>query len=301
MSVESPVVKTSAVSTDQPEAGQQKEVKSDGSIKDLDTPTTSAVAEQSTEDQNSTAATDDAGKNDDAVTEEEKDGETSRWIGKRLERAKAKEREAAKAEIEYWKNVAAGKTAQTNTPAPVQQAVQAGKPNFSDYQDIESFTDALTDWKIEQKLTQQNQQAHMQQVHNTYQQRVAEFAKKAPDFEKVVGEFISTYQNENVPELNTVVFESDVGPAIVHYLAKSETEMERILSLPSHRRIIELGKLEDKLKGNVATVVKEPKVSKAPAPITKETGSAVVAKSILDKDLTMAEHRALREQQKKRF
>lgn len=288
----SPVVETSAVLSTQQEPGQANETIDDESAKS--TTEAQAATEEGTEDQTGSAIQDEKGKNGDT-----NEGDTSKWIGKRLERAKAQERANAQTEIDYWRNAAMAKA----DTAPQQSTVQAAinKPLFADYDDIETFTDALTDWKIDQKISQQNQRTHIEKVHNTYQERVTEFVKKAPDFEKVVQEFINTYQNENVPELSVIAFESEVGPQIVHYLATSETEMERIIALPSHRRNIELGKLEDKLKGNAAPVAKEPKISKAPVPITKENGSAVVVKSITDRDLTMAEHRAIREKQKKRY
>ena len=292
MSNDSPVVETSAVLSTQQEPGQANETTDDESAKS--TTEAQAATEEGTEDQTGSTTQDENGKNGNT-----NEGDTSKWIGKRLERAKAQERANAQTEIDYWRNAAMAK-AGTVDPG-VQSQAASDKPSFSDYNDVETFTDALTDWKIDQKLKDQAQRTHIEKVHNTYQERVTEFVKKTPDFEKVVQDFINTYKNENVPELSVIAFESEVGPQLVHYLATSETEMERIIALPSHRRNIELGKLEDKLKGNAAPVAKEPKISKAPVPITKENGSAVVVKSITDRNLTQAEHRAIREKQKKRF
>ena len=210
-------------------------------------------------------------------------GETSdnKWIGRRLERAKAKERQAAQAEIEYWKNAALGKnTAVENVAQTEPQAVFTDKPKFSDFNDIDAFTDAVTEWKLEQKLAQVSQQTQLQQVQKTYAERAAEFAKKAPDFPQVVHEFIKDYEGVNVPELMTVAMESTVGPDLVHYLAKNSHEMERILELPSHRRLIEFGLLENKIKA--PAVVKPTKLTQAPQPVTPVSGSAPSNKTLED-------------------
>lgn len=289
MSLESPVVETSAVSTENQEPGQANETKIDESA--TSTSEVQATTEKGDADQSTTTSQDETSKDGNATTDED----TSKWIGKRLERAKAKAREEAHAEIEYWKNAALGKT--NAEPVATRQPQIESKPVLANYNDFESYTEALIDGKIAQRLTEANQQTAVRQVQSTYQTRAQEFAKTVTDFGPVVQDFLETYKNVEVPELPTIVYESEVGPALVHYLAKNDHEMERIIDLPSHRRLIELGKLEDKLK--TAKSVTPPKASKAPAPIVPEKGSTPSKKDLTDPTLSQAEYRELRMKQVK--
>lgn len=289
LEIESPVVETSAVSTEQPEPGQASEAKIDESAKS--TSEAQATTEKGSEDQTATTNQDEVSKDGNANPDED----TSKWIGKRLERAKAAERAKVQAELEYWKNAAMGNT--KAEPEKNQPTVTQSKPVLANYNDIESYTEALTDWKIGQRLTEQNQQSQVRKVQETYQTRAAEFAKTVTDFGPVVQGFLESYKDVEVPELPTIVYESEVGPALVHYLAKNDHEMERIIDLPSHRRIIELGKLEDKLKTGKS--VQPPKASKAPAPIVPEKGATPGTKDLSDPNLTQAEYREMRMKQVK--
>lgn len=285
----SPVVETSvSVPNEVLESGQTEEQKKSEIAAESD-PT-----EEVSETQNTDTTSDEGSKDEDPESEEDK-----KWIGRRLERAKAHEREKAAAEIEYWKKAAmATQGTQPQNPVQVQQQVVASvpKPVLADYKDIESFTEAVADWKIEQKLAQVQLKTQEQKSVETYQSRATEFAKVVKDFEPVINEFMKDYANVDIPELKTIAFESEAGPQIVYHLAKNVADMERILELPSHRRIMELGKIEEKLKGSKTAPVAK-KV--APAPIKPEKGGAAVKKDLTDPNLSQKEYRALRLQQRK--
>jgi len=49
------------------------------------------------------------------------------------------------AEVEYWKQQALAHK------APQEQVVQDGKPILDNFETVADFTEALTDWKLEQK------------------------------------------------------------------------------------------------------------------------------------------------------
>ena len=223
----------------------------------------------------------------------EKDPDTEKWMGKRLERAKAKEREAATAEIEYWKQQAQSKQA----PQVPTVQVSQDKPQLGQYETVEGYTEALTDWKLDQRFAAQQQQTMQQKSLGNFQTRMEAFAAKTPDYVAAVQSLIDDYKNVNVEELNKFCLDSEVGPELAYHIAKNPHLMDKILELPSHRRYVELGKLEDKFSKKE---IIPPKVSKAPAPITPEKGSTISEKTLTDPNLSQAEYRELRMNGKKR-
>ena len=171
-----------------------------------------------------------------------------------------------------------GEQPQQTQPA----AVPADKPKFSDFNDLEAYTEAVTDWKSQRALTQVQQQTQVQQLAQTYEQRLAQYRTEVPDFDDVMTEFVEDYGDVNVPEIVQVAMESNVGPQLAYYLAKNTEEVERIAKLPSHRRLLELGKLEDRLsRPKTTNSVAEPvkKVTSAPPPVKPVRGTGKVESS----------------------
>ena len=114
--------------------------------------TSESVAEEneadSTESVESTE-NDSGNENSDADAESESESKKSgKGFEKRIERFNRRLAEK-EAEIEHWRKVAL-QSAQGGTqqvqPA-TQPIVSSEKPKFSDYNDIEAYTDAMTEWK----------------------------------------------------------------------------------------------------------------------------------------------------------
>ena len=275
------VENVNAEPTEQQETGQSQEAEKS------ETTEASETTEKSVEEQTDAATPDEGSKDVD-----------SKWIGRRLERAKAAERSKANVEIAALReeNERLKTSHSTNVNTNV-NTVTTDKPRMADFQDLETFTESLTDWKLEQKFKQVSANTTQQKTIETYQSRAKELVKTIPDFESVVTTFINDYSAVQIPELTTIALESEHGPKLMHYLATHESDMERIIELPSHRRLIELGKLEDKI-GNVKAP--EPVVlKKAPAPVTPEKGGSSARKALTDPTLSQAEYRQQRMAQRK--
>lgn len=244
-----------------------------------------------------TAQTDDVG--DDETDESPK---PKRGFAKRIERFNQK-LSAKDQEIEYWRQVAL--KGQAPQQQPTADGVASGiKPKFSDFNDIEAYAEALTDWKLSHSLSQVQQQTAMMQTAKTYEARLEQFKKTAADFDDVMTEFVEDYGNMNVPEVIQVAYESDVGPQLAYHLAKNPTEFERIAKLPSHRRLLELGKLEDKIsaQSQTAAPAKETKkISAAPKPVQPVKGTGKVESlDLSDPNLSYSEWLKRREATLKR-
>ena len=224
-----------------------------------------------------------------------------RGFAKRIEKFNQK-LSAKDAEIEYWRQVALKAAPQDSGVVATPQSSQA-KPKFSDFNDIEQYAEALTDWKLQNSMSQVQQQTAMMQTAKTYETRLEQFKQSTRDFDDVMTEFVEDYGNINVPEVVQVAYESEVGPQIAYYLAKNTQEFERIAKLPQHRRLLELGKIEDRIVSQQkSTPVRETKkISEAPKPVQPVKGTGKVESGDLsDPNLSYSEWLKRREATLKR-
>ena len=248
------------------------------------TPTEATTSDDSSESVEQTESDSDA-------EAEAEDKPKKRGFARRVEKLNARIA-AREQEVEYWKSVALRGEQPQQTAQP--QPVAADKPKFSDYNDLEAYTEAVTDWKVQRALAQVQQQSQVQSLAQTYEQRLAQYKAEVPDFDEVMTDFVEDYGDMNVPEIVQVAMESNVGPQLAYYLAKNTDEVERIAKLPSHRRLVELGKLEDRLsqpKTQKPVVEPAKKVSAAPAPVKPVRGTGKVESStdLSDPNLSYSE------------
>ena len=221
---------------------------------------------------------------------------------------------AAEEEANYWRSEAMkAKTqpnAQTQNVSQYTSTDASAKPILSQYNNVEEYTEALTEWKVEQKLKQKEQQQYQTKNLDTYNQRVNAFKEKTPDYEKVVAR---TSDWATAPEISQAIVESDIGPEIVYFLAQNKAELDRVNSLSSHKRFIEMGKIEDKLIRQAkkeARAAEDNKsmtknVSKAPQPLSATNGKKNInldasSESISDKEWRLAREAQLREKHSRR-
>lgn len=162
-------------------------------------------------------------------------------------------------------------------PAPEAEKAQ---PKPEDFTTVAEYTDALTDWKVDKKFAEREQQqaadkarAEAEAATKAFQTRLAAAIKEIPDYQEVIdgSEAIARHHILNY------LIESDIGPKLQYHLAKNPDVLDRLNQLSPIKAIAELGKLETKLEKPV-----EPKaeaklnaivpVSQAPAPITPIDG-----------------------------
>ena len=200
-------------------------------------------------------------------------------VKKRIHR-EAKKVAQANQEAEFWKQEAL-KQKQATEAIP-QQPVYDNKPQLAQFNNNwEAYTEAVADWKLQSYVRQQEQvkvQAEQKQLVENYTKREQAFAKVNPDYHEAIADVA------NVPvhnDIRQVIWESDAGPALAYHLAQHTDEIERLNNLPQHKRLLELGKLEDRFAKK--TINKTTTTRPAPAPIKPVGGSApVISKSIFD-------------------
>lgn len=191
---------------------------------------------------------------------------TDEELKDRIERATAKA--AARAERRAFREA---KELLTQF-VPQQQAEKSGdgRPSREQFQDDESFIDALTDWKLDQRERGQKQVEQQRQVKTLAEktEKIYAEAEKIPGFDR--DDFDSL---PLTPVIAQALTDSDVAPKLMAYMAQHPEEVSRIGALSPARQAVEVGKLEVKL----TTTAKAPK---APAPIETVTGAAAGVKSL---------------------
>jgi len=141
------------------------------------------------------------------------------------------------------------------SPQSVQQQEQhaepvQGRPIREKYASEDAYTDALVDWKLEQRSAQERTQSLSSKTENMYAQ-----AAKLPGFDREDFNALPL-----TPAISQALVESDKGPQLMAYMTANPGEVERIAAMSAVQQVKEMGRLEDKLSA-------APKTSKAPAPI----------------------------------
>jgi hypothetical protein len=165
----------------------------------------------------------------------------------------------------------------------VKPAEQQGqpKPNRDQFANDSDFVEALTDWKVTQRLPQIAQQAQQTSQRTTVEQAFAnrEAAIKAEikDYDDVIAEAADVVIPQDVAE---AILTSDLGPNIRYYLATHVDEAEKLNQMPAAAAVRQIGRLEAKLESEKK--VYHP-VTKAPAPITPVNSGGGAVETDLDK------------------
>jgi hypothetical protein len=210
-------------------------------------------------------------------------------------------RHDAEREAAYWRGKA--EAAASAAPVTTKQEVAAPtqRPDLSNFQDYNSYVEALTDWKTEVKIqevlqqskAQENQDRQTQQVQSIAQEwatRQDEARKTLEDYDEVLGS-----ANINVsPAVTDILLTSDKGPVVAYHLAKNPAIVEKLNAMSPLKAAREIGRLE-------ATMEAAPSITSkaAPAPATV-TKTATTSSSDLGR-MSMEQYKAARAKQGARW
>jgi len=155
--------------------------------------------------------------------------------------------------------------------APKQEA-----PDISNFDTFEEYSDALAEYKYQQKIQQaQNQQSQQTQAQKNAQEWVAKVEKVrsvAPDFDAV---FSNVASIEFAPMALEAVAQHPKGAEIAYMLGKDVGEAYRIAALPPSLQLMAIGEIAAK-----TSLPKQKAVSTAPAPVKPVGSSSGGKKSI---------------------
>lgn len=201
--------------------------------------------------------------------------------------------EEAQAELDRLRG---GKQAQT-APKPAPE----GKPTPDAFETYEEYTEALTDWKIEQREAAKEQARQAEQFAKTVTERVKSFQERIgahlqanPDFwDRVSPDVVQLRPlstlgpDEPKGALNALAehfITSEVGPALMMYFTDHPDEIQRFSALHPITFGVELGKIEVGLGAASTATVPKTQASKARPPVRPVTGSPTTDSDEIDDD-----------------
>jgi hypothetical protein len=232
----------------------------------------------------------------------------------RLIREKEQEREARERVEARLKELEAKSGKAEEKPAPKND----GRPNQDDFKTYEEYMEAITDWKVDQKLKAQAEQAELEaeqetvsEILESYKERVTAAKAKYEDFDDVVNESVkSPWPEKNATKMEmaaaeafrTAVFEDENAGEISYYYGKHPDEFLKLGGLTPAQVVKAVARLSDKL-GPVETEEKEETeeveekpakiVSKSAPPIKPVSGGNTKSSVSLDQ-MDMAAYRKAR-------
>lgn len=169
----------------------------------------------------------------------------------RAERKSTREIQALRAEFEAYK-----------APPAV---VREGKPTLDQFDSYDEFTEAITDWKLDQRDTvrQQAESAREQgakrgEAQKRFTANADKFRETTPDYDEVMAEIADVELSHGMIE---AVIDSDISAQLTYYFGKNQDEFDRINALSPLSAAREIGKIEAKI------LSKPIQTSSAPSPI----------------------------------
>jgi hypothetical protein len=237
---------------------------------------------------------------DEEETEEAKKPKKPGGFQRRIRKLNARA-EAAQAEADYWRGQAQSRQQEEKQPTAVEAKSKPKPEDFAIKEedgggfDHAAYTEALTDWKLEQRLTERDTKARESQAQTEQQQqgreflgREAAFAETLPEsppdgegYDEVADAALGMLGQLNSPatkEMAAAIMASDQGPAVLYFLGQNPDELQRIAKQNPKSAVMSLGAIADKLAQNTQGNGQEtetPAVSRAPkptAPIKKTAG-----------------------------
>lgn len=210
------------------------------------------------------------GEDEATATEERKRNPKLELRFEKITKQREEARQEAKREREARESLEAKIRELEGKVTPKAETQPTGEPKPENFSDMYEYAKALTDYRVEQRLSEEKQkeaqakqQAEREKVINTWTERVKAAKSEMPDFDDMVGSADVVVSNE----VRDAIFESDVGPRILYHLAENPEFAEKLSGMTVASALRSIGKLEaqfEKTEPTSKTVVGK---SKAPAPI----------------------------------
>ena len=289
-----------------------EETSADDSVED-NQEQTEEVAESAQSEQDETNDTEDSDSSEEGEDEESEEDEATkkpkpkRGFKRRIDKLNSK-LSAAEEEREYWRQQALAKQSQEpEKESKIQQSDQSDqRPDADNFETHEEYFEALSDWKVEQKLIARDRQSEETRLRaerdkevNTFRDRVKDFSETVEDFDEVIQDVDDIPMSISVQES---ILGSDNGPELMYQLAKEPEEYKRICSLSPVNAARAIGRFEAKFQKSEPSKEK-PKLTTSNAPTPPKTlgsrSSGKSKKTIYDNDISQREFEKQRMEQLK--
>lgn len=203
------------------------------------------------------------------------------------------ERDATKAELDALR--AAQKPIEVKDPT--------AKPDPKDYTDAFQYAEDLSEWKVNNTLAARDKEAQEKSRAESAASQKATWLARQNEFKTTASDYSEVLEAATVGVSDPVrdaIYESDLGPQLLYYLAKNQDEATRIGKLTTVTgQLREIGKLEAKLwsaeKPQIKSEPSKAEVSKAPEPINPLKGGNGAVESSDGDNLSYEQYKAKRQ------
>jgi hypothetical protein len=161
--------------------------------------------------------------------------------------------------------------AQKPQDKPSETAQPPGKPKLENFQTLEAYQEALTDWKFDQRereRTEAEAKAAADQAlrteRETWERREGAARKAHPDYDDLI-ESVTIPAGPGVLAARQAMLEDEHGAEMLYYLAKHPAELERIAGLTPASAVLAIGRLSATLNPAPPDNGK-PRITGAPKP-----------------------------------
>jgi len=147
-------------------------------------------------------------------------------------------------------------------PEPEKVAPVNAKPNQDDFKTLEEYFEALTDWKVDQKLRAQAEQAEaeaeketVEQIVESYKERVNAARANHEDYDDVVDNAKTPWTERNLTKMEvaaadafrTAVYEDENSGEILYYYASHPEELMALGELTPAGVVKAIARVSDKI------------------------------------------------------
>jgi hypothetical protein len=225
-------------------------------------------------------------------------------LQKRIDELVRKEKEAKREAEELRRQLA-----ERDQPKPDQAQGQAKdqgerfptpKPEIKDFETYEAFTEALTDWKADERDWKREQAKAADRAKEAAASTAERVAKTIEAAKEKFTDFAEVFHDKLpvTPVMADALMESEASADIAYYLGKNPEEAARIAGLSPVAQIREIGKIEARLEAQAKAAPKAtPRtVSAAPAPVKPVGSSEKVEKD--PNEMSIEEYEAFRRKKK---
>ena len=245
-----------------------------------------STAESDVNDEQSSSS----GQHEDVASEEEEQTVPLSRLNEVISKRRESDRQVAEMQARL-------EALEQTSKAPVNDA----EPTLEDFDyDEDKFTDALVEFKVNKRITENESSNKQKQLEATAQDNLNRFNTAAatymsanPGYKQAVDAFGNTMIAQNVAN---AILESDNAPAIHHALLNDVEQLSKLENMPANQMYREFGRLEASLIKGVKTAKK--KTTNAPTPIDVSTQGATGKSEPSEKEkeaMSVAQWRAYRE------
>ena len=172
---------------------------------------------------------------------------------------------------------------------PAKAEPPAGKPRLENFETLEAYQEALTDWNITQREAKRQADADAKATQEAEQKLQTEWASRQNTARKVHRDYDDVINKVTAPEgpgvaaARQAMLEDDAGAEILYYLATHTEDLKRIAALTPIAAVREIGRLSATLSPSNGAANGKQRFTSAPPPPPPNTRPAkAVSDSIFD-------------------